>query len=153
MAKRMQEQSEENRIVAKSMPIVMNLTSSSHLSRQGLRLCKIRLPRKARGYSRHAVKKDWTSTGRPGARDFNQDAASSSQELQKDAVLDVSTRRLVATEEDQEHLNFPDDSISTRRLVASGNSETEGQDKFWPHNLHTPKDGAPHMEKVFSIVM
>ena len=48
----------------------------------------------------------------------------------------MSTRRFVATEEeDQEHLNFHEDSKSTRRLVASGNSETEGKDKIWPRNL------------------
>ena len=66
--------------------------------------------------------------------------------------LDVSTRRFVATEEDQEHLNFPEDSISTKKLVASGNSETEGKDEIWPHNLQKSEDGVPHMEKVFSIV-
>ena len=70
----------------------------------------------------------------------------------KDAVLDVSTRKLVATEEDQDHLNFPEDSKGTRRLVASGRSEFEGKDKIWPHNLHLSVDGVPHMEKVFSIV-
>ena len=63
-----------------------------------------------------------------------------------------STRRLVATEEDQEHLNFPEDSKSTRRLVASGNSGTKGRDKIGPHNLHISTDCLPHMEKVFSIV-
>ena len=41
--------------------------------------------------------------------------------MAKMQFLDVSTRRLVATEEDQEHLNFPEDSKSARRLVASGN--------------------------------
>ena len=66
--------------------------------------------------------------------------------------LDVSTRRFVATEEDQEHLNFPEDSISTRRLVASGNSEPEGNDEIWPHNLQKSEDGMPRMKKVFSIV-
>ena len=59
----------------------------------------------------------------------------------KDAVLDVSTRRLVATEEDQEHLNFHEDSMSTRKLVASRNSETEGKDKIWPLKLQKSKDG------------
>ena len=95
---------------------------------------------------------DWTSTGRPGAREFNQDAASSSQAWQKDAVLDESTRRLAATEEDQEHLNFPEDSKSTRRLVGSGNADTKGKDNIWPHNLQISTDCVPHTEKVFSIV-
>ena len=41
---------------------------------------------------------------------------------------------------------------STRRLVASGNSETEGRGKIGPHNLHISADCVPHMEKVFSFV-
>ena len=57
---------------------------------------------------------DWTGTGRLGAREFNQDAASTSQAWQKDAVLDERTRR----------------------LVASGNADTKGKDNIWPHNLH-----------------
>ena len=64
----------------------------------------------------------------------------------------VCTRKLVATEEDQERLNFLEDSASTRKLVASGNSETEGSDKVWPHNLHMSTNYVVHMEKVFSIV-
>ena len=72
--------------------------------------------------------------------------------MAKNAVLDESTRRLVATEEDQEHLNFPEDSKSTGRLVASGNADTKGKDKIWPHNLQISTDCEPHMEKVFSIV-
>ena len=73
---------------------------------------------------------DWTSTGRLGAREFNQDAASSSQAWQKDAVLDESTRRLVASE----------------------NADTKGKDNIWPHNLQISTDCVPHMEKDFSIV-
>ena len=77
---------------------------------------------------------------------------SSSQGWHKDAVLDVGTRKLVATEEDQEHLNYPEDSISSRKLVAAGNSETEGTDKIWPHNLHISTGCVLHMDKVFSVV-
>ena len=95
---------------------------------------------------------DWSSTGKLEAREFNRDTASSSQGWRKDTVFDVCTRRLVATEEDQEHLNFPEDSICTSRLVASGNSETAGKGKIWPHILHMSKDGVTHMEKDFSIV-
>ena len=53
MAKRMQEQEAENRIVAKSKPTTMNLAFT--LSRQVLRLCRIRLRRIAREYSKHPV--------------------------------------------------------------------------------------------------
>ena len=95
---------------------------------------------------------DWSNTGKPDAKEHNQDAALSSQGWQKDAVLDESTRRLVATEEDQKHLNYPEDSVSTRQLVASRNSETEGGDKAWPHNLQISTNYVLHMEKVSSIV-
>ena len=50
------------------------------------------------------------------ARVRNHDAASSSQGSQKDAFLDVSTGKPDATEEDQEHLNYPEDSVSTGNL-------------------------------------
>ena len=63
-----------------------------------------------------------------------------------------STGKFVATEGGQEHLNFSEDSTSTRRLVASGNSEIEGKDEIWQDHLQTSKDGSPHLEKVFSIV-
>ena len=49
-------------------------------------------------------------------------------------------------------MKFPEDSISTRKLVASRNSETEGSDKVWPHNLHISTNYVLHMENVFSIV-
>ena len=62
---------------------------------------------------------DWSSTWKPDARYCNHDAASSSQGWHKDALLDVSTRKLVATEEDQEHLNYLEDSLSTRKLCRS----------------------------------
>ena len=73
------------------------------------------------------------------------DAASSSQ----------GWRKLVTTEEDQEHLNYPEDLVCTRKLVASGNSGnsgTEGNDPAWPHSLHKSTNYVLHMEKVFSIV-
>ena len=76
------------------------------------------------------------STGKPDARDRKDDAASSSQGWQKDAFLDVITGKLVATEEDQEHLNYPKASVSTGKLVAP----------------RYPTTYVLHMEKVFSIV-
>ena len=103
-------------------------------------------------------RRDWSGTGKPDARDRNHDAASSSQGWQKDAFLDVSTGRHVATKEDQEHPNYPEDSESTRKLDApdnpgnSGDSGTEGSDEDWPHNLHKTTNYVLHMEKVFSIV-
>ena len=148
MAKRMQEQEGENRIVAESKPTTMRLaiivsTSSSAVQNP--------VASRRRGILKAPCRTDWSSTG-IDAKEHNQDAASSSQEWQTDAVLEAGTRKLVATEEDQEHLNFPEDSTSTRKLVASGNSETDGGDKAWPHNLHKSTNYVLHMEKVFSIV-
>ena len=66
---------------------------------------------------------------------FATDAESSSQGWQKGAVLDEGTEKPVATEEDQEHLNSPEDSVSTGKIVApgypgtQGNSGTEGNDE------------------------
>ena len=56
---------------------------------------------------------------------------------------------------------YPEDSVSTRKLVPLGNpgnsgnsrnSETEGNDKVWPHNLHISTNYVLHMDKVLSIV-
>ena len=85
---------------------------------------------KSPGILKAPCHKDWLSTGKLDWREPNRDAASSSQRWHKDAVLDAGTRK----------------------LVASGNSETEDSDKIWPHNLHTSTDYVPHMEKVFSIL-
>ena len=97
-------------------------------------------------------------------RNSNPDAASSSQGWQKDALLDVCTGKLVATDKDQESLNFPE-TVCTGKLVAPGyggypgnlgtpgNSEdSESEGRIWPHHFHVSSDCAPHMEKVFSIV-
>ena len=107
---------------------------------------------KSPGIVKAPCRTDWSSTGKPDAKEHNQDAASSSQGWQKDAVLDVSTRKPVATEEDQEPLNYHEASVGTRKPVASGNSETEGSDEAWPHNLHISTNYVLHMEMVFSIV-
>ena len=128
MANRMQEQEGENRIVAKSKPTTMNLAVSVSTSSSTV---QNPIASKSPGILKAPCQKDGLSTRKLDAKEHtNQDAASSSQRWQKDVVLDVVTRKLVATEEDQEHLNYPEDSISTRKLVASGNSETEGMTKF-----------------------
>ena len=150
MAKRMQEQEGEDRIVAMSKPTTMNLAfnvSTCSSTVQNL------VASKSPEILKAPCRTEWSSTGKPDAKEYNQDAASSFQGWQKDAVQDAGTRKLVATEEDQEHLLlFFEDSVSTRKLVASGNSEVEGSDKIWPHNLHVSTNYVLHMEKVFSIV-
>ena len=106
-------------------------------------MCRIRLRRKARGYSRHPVEKIGQVQGNLKQENSieTQRRVLNDGKWQKDEVLDVSTRRLVAIEEDQEHLNFPEDSIITRKLVASGNSETEGKNQ----NLATQ---SPHINRL-----
>ena len=119
----------------------------SHLSWQVLRLCSFRLRRKALGYSKHPVEQSGQVQG-----NLTQEIAITTQRRVLKKGKKESTRRLFATEEDQGHRNFPKDSKSMRRLVASGNSDTESKDKLWAHNSHTSTDCVRQMEKVFSIV-
>ena len=129
MAKRMREQKENNRIVAKSKPTAVNLavtvsTSSSPVNRPIVS----KNPRILKASSRQigcSGKLDVRSN-----RNSNPDAASSSQGWQKDALLDVCTGKLAAPENSED-------------------SETEG--RVWPHHFHVSRDCVPHMEKVFSF--
>ena len=86
------------------------------------------------------------------AREPNQDAASSSQVWQKDAEMDKSTRRLAAEEKDQELPNFHENLKSTRKLVASGNSDIDGIGTIWQYNLQISTVCVSHLEKVLSTV-
>ena len=95
----------------------------------------------------------WKSTGKLAASEpILWDAASSSQVWQKDAEMDKSTRRLVAREKDQELLNIHENLKSSRKLVASGNSDIDGSGTIWPHNLHTSTAYFSHLKKVLSNV-
>ena len=129
----MQEHEGQARIVAKSKPTAMNLAftvSTSSSTEQDP------IASKSLGILKAPCRTDWSSIGKPDARDRNHDAASSSQGWQKDAVLDVSKGKLVATEEEeQEHLNFLEDSVSTGNIVASL-QETQKSKVIWMHNLH-----------------
>ena len=135
--------------MAKSKHTVMNLASTVSTSSSTV---NSPVASKSPRILKAPCRTDWSSTGKLDAREHNQDAASSSQGWQTDAVLDEGTRKLVATEEDQERLKYLEDSASTRKLVASGNSGTEGNDKAWPHRLHISTNYVLHMEKIFSIV-
>ena len=156
----MQEQKEDNGIVEKSNLTTMNLsvcvstsspTVNSLIASKSLEILKA------------LCRTDGSSSGKPDARNSNHDATSSSHGWQKDAVLDVGMRKLVATEEDQEHLKYSEDSVGTGKLVAlgyqgypgipgdSGDSEAEGNDKDWPHQLHISPNDVQHMETVFSL--
>ena len=98
MAKRMQEQSEGNRIVAKSRPTVMNLTSSVAKSCSSVNSpIAPRSPEILKASSRQVG-----FSGRPDAstnQNSNPDAAPSSQRWQRDAQLFITTGKLVATGE------------------------------------------------------
>ena len=159
MPKRMQEQSEENRIVAKSRPVVMNLTSSVATS--------VSIASRSPGIPKASSRRVGLS-GRPDAstnQSSNPDAASGSQGWQRDAQLFISTGKPVATGKDHMFLNRQENSvISTWKLVAieyqgySGNPEVpEGSEdskpesQIWPHHFQISPDCVPHMEKVFSI--
>ena len=151
MAKRMQEQSEENRIVAKSRPMVMNLTSSVATN-----CASVDSPVAAR--SRDILKASSRQVGLSGRLDANANQNSNPDAASRLAkgCFTVHQHRLWATGKDQKSLNRQEESvISTGKLVAT---EHQG----YPENPQTPKDSghhfrlsphcADHMEKAFSIV-
>ena len=132
MAKRMQEQKRDNRIVSKSKPTTMNVAVSVSTS--------------------SSIVNSPIASKRPGqaqgnlTQELSIDAASSSQGWQKDDWTEVQGN-LSRQREDQEHLNYLEDSVGTGKLVApgyqgypgtpgtpgdsgdSGDSEAEGNDK------------------------
>ena len=99
MARRMQEQSEENRIVANGDKPDPFFASSSSVDSA----IASRSPRILKASSQQVG-----LSGRPDAstnQNSNPDAASSSQGWQRDAQLFISTGKLVATGKDQKSLN------------------------------------------------
>ena len=163
MAKRMQEQKENNKIVAKSRPMAMNQavsvsTGSSSVNNP--------IASKSPGILK-ASSRQIGSSGKLGVRlkrNSNPDAASSSQGWQRDALLDLSTGELVATDKDQKYHNHPE-KICRVGPVPSGyrdypgdpetpedSEDSEPDSRIWPHHFHVSPDCLPHMEKVFSIV-
>ena len=142
MAKRMQGQSEENRIAAKSRPMVMNLTSSVAASSSSVDSpIASRRPGVLKASSRQVG-----LPGRPDARanqNSNPDAASSCQGWQSDAQLFSSTGKLVATEHQ---------GCSGKPDIPEGSEDSKLTSRIWPHHFHISSDCVPHMEKVFSIV-
>ena len=143
MAKRMQEQKEEDIIVAKSKPMAINLSSTVSASKGPVNL---------------------TASGKldaKGRRNSKTDAASSSQVRLQDAYLGGLMERAAgkpaATDESQEFWEFSEseswsnhEKEVTGKLVAhekvtgkpaaSINSENPGNPKAesrkWPHNCH-----------------
>ena len=144
MAKRMQEEKGEERIVTKSKP-TLNLVSHAATSSSTV---QSPIASKSPGILKTRCREDWSSTRRLAAREPNRDAASSSEVWQKDAEMDKSTRRLVSAEEDQELKNVHENLKSTRKFVASGNSDIDGIDTVWPLNLQKSTVCVSHLEKV-----
>ena len=156
----MQEQKEEERIVAKSRPTAMNLavivpTSSSSVNSPNAS----RSPGMLKASSRQ-VGLSW----KPGAsanQSSNLNAASSSQGWQRDAQLFTSTGRLVATGKDQKSLNRQEKSvISTGEHVApkyqgcpenpetpEDSEDSEPNSRIWPRHFRISPHHVDHMEK------
>ena len=166
MAKRMPEQKEENKIVAKSKPTAMTLVRSVPASSSSVSSpIASRSPGILKASSRQV---GLSSTPSASAnQNSNPDAASTSQGWQKDAQLSISTGRPVATDKDQKSLNRQERSVISRgEPVAIGylgylensrklqmiqkirNSKVEfGHIISVNHQINVD-----HMEKVFSII-
>ena len=100
----MQQEEGEVRLVAKSKPTTtINLAFTVSTSSS---IVQNPVASKSPGILKAPCRKDRLSGGKPEAKDCNRDAASSSEGWQRHAFLDVGTRKLVATEDDQEHLFF-----------------------------------------------
>ena len=100
----MQEQKEENRIVAKIKPTAMNLTSSVSTSSPSV---NSPIASRSLGIFKASGRQVGLS-GKPGAsanQSSNPDAASSSQGWQRGAQLFLRTGRPVATDMNQKSLN------------------------------------------------
>ena len=110
MAKRIQEEKGEGRIVAKSKP-TLKLVSHAATSSSTV---QSPIASKSLGTLRAPCHPDWKRTGKLVAREHNQDAASCSQVWQKDAEMDKSTRR----------------------LAASGISDIDGKGTPWPQSAY-----------------
>ena len=120
MAKRMEEQKGDNRIVSKSKPTTVNLAVSVSTSSSTV---NSPVASKSPGVLRAPCRTDWSSSVKLNARNSNHDAAPSAQGWQKDALLDGVTGKPVAPGY-QGYPGTPGDS---------GDSETEGNDKDWPY--------------------
>ena len=142
MAKRMQGQSEENRIVAKSRPTAMNLTSSVPTCSSSVNSPNAS---KSRGILKASSRQVGLS-GRPDAsthQNSNPDAASSSPGWQWDAQLFISTGKPVATEHQ---------GCSRNSEVPEDSEGSELESRIWPHHFRTSPNDVDHMEKVFLII-
>ena len=162
MAKRVQEQKEEERIVAKSRPTAMNLSSTVPASSSS-----------AKDPIASKSPEKLIASGKPESRvrrNSKPDAASSSQVELQDAHLGglmenfagkpVAKNQVLWEFFDSESWSNHDDEVTakpvthktaTGKPVASSNSENSGNPEA-PHDLHISPAVVPHMDTVFSIV-
>ena len=146
MAKRMQEQKEEDGIVTKSKPTAMNLTSTVSTSSSSV---NHPIASKSPGYSKHPQR----NLTRGQEEIQKPDAASSFEVAEKPAATDKSQESWEFSE--SESWSNHEKEV-TGKLVASVNSGNSWNSKAGsrkqPHNFHMSPAAVPHMEKVFSIV-
>ena len=161
----MQGQSEENRIVAKSRPTAMNLTSSVPASSSS-----VNSPNASK--SPGVLKASSRQVGLSGRLDAsnhqnsNPDAASSSPGWQWDVQLFISTGKPVATDKDQKSLNRQENLTSAQghlwqlntkdvQEISEVPEDSEGSElesRIWPHHFRKSPNNVDHMEKVFLII-
>ena len=147
MSRRMQQETGELRIVAKSKT-TLNLVSRSAASfptapssSASSRLGILRAP------SQQGSNLIAQSAGKLAAGGSNQnDAASSSQLWLTDQCKDESARNLAAAG------SIQDPSFQEcARMLAAGNSDINDEDDSkWPHNYRMARANVPHLEKVYS---
>ena len=126
----------ENRIVAKSRPMVMNLTSSVATSSSS-----VNSPIASRS---PGILKSFKSQGWIFREAWcNHKSKFQSRRWQRDAQLFISTGKLVAAE----HRGF-----SGNPEIPEGSEDSELNSRIWPHHFRISPDCVPHVEKVFSIV-
>ena len=128
MAKRIQEQKGEEKIVAKSKP-TLNLAS---LVSANSSTVQSPITSKSPEILKAPCQNDWTSTGRLGAREFNQDAASSSQAWQKDSKMYEETRRFRKRRHQRQRQHLATQSPYINRLrTAHGEGFLDCETKIW----------------------
>ena len=141
MAKRMQEQKDEERIVAKSKPTVMNLSSTVSASSSS---AKDPIASKSPGILRVSAKPDARarrnlkprrSVGKPAATDKSQESwGFSESESWSDHEKEVTGKLVVRPE-----------LLALQRIPWL-------EAEKWPHNFPKSPAVVPHMGKVYSIV-
>ena len=147
MAKLMQEEKGEERIVAKSMPtlnLVSHTAASSSTARSSSASNRLGMLRAPSQQGSNLIAK---SAGKPAAGGSNQnDAASSSQVWLPIAKTDDSARKLLTAGTNLD-LSFQD---CARELAAENSEINDENDSKWPHNYRISRADVPHHEKVYS---